>query len=651
VLSVPQRLGYLIFPEQILATILALATALVFIDTMETGSGDSGLTDSGNFSFRNRLTIAFAAISLFVGLYLAVRIPVLSEEAFFRPIETLVVSAIVIPLVIEALRRSVGWSLVIVFSLFAVYAIFGDLIPGKMQARASSPTDLLRFLGTDTTAMLGLPLSVTCLVVVMFIFFGRVLQTTGGTAFFTGLSQALAGSGPGSPARVSIVASSLFGSISGSAVSNVMSTGVITIPLMKRSGIPAYRAGAIESVASTGGQLMPPVMGAAAFLMAEFLQIPYKEILIAALIPAVLYYLALFLQVDFLARKSDRISSTAYNDRSIVHSTGQTGDSNRDIDNTIESNNHSSNRRDNNGSDNTPSVASVLKDGWLLPIPFAVLIVALFKFNLSPELSVFYSLLVLVILSFLRRDRQQWMTPRRVIEDLAATGQSVASLILVTAIAGMIIGVLSNTGLAFSLGFVLLGFGENSLFGLLLLTGLVCIILGMGLPTTGVYLLLATLAAPPLIDLGLEPIQAHLFVLYFGMLSMITPPVALAAFAAAGLADAPQMRTGFEAMRLGWCAYLVPFLFVYHPQLLFQGSTLSVITTLISVLAALLMISASLAGYVRTELSTPVRLFLPLVAVPLLLPLTGQLQWLQLIALCVALSLCVIHYLQTRLSN
>lgn len=650
-LSVPQRLGYLIFPEQILATILALATALVFIDTMETGSGDSGLTDSGNFSFRNRLTIAFAAISLIVGLYLAVRIPVLSEEAFFRPIETLVVSAIVIPLVIEALRRSVGWSLVIVFSLFAVYAIFGDLIPGKMQARASSPTDLLRFLGTDTTAMLGLPLSVTCLVVVMFIFFGRVLQTTGGTAFFTGLSQALAGSGPGSPARVSIVASSLFGSISGSAVSNVMSTGVITIPLMKRSGIPAYRAGAIESVASTGGQLMPPVMGAAAFLMAEFLQIPYKEILIAALIPAVLYYLALFLQVDFLARKSDRISSTAYNDRSIVHSTGQTGDSNRDIDNTIESNNHSSNRRDNNGSDNTPSVASVLKDGWLLPIPFAVLIVALFKFNLSPELSVFYSLLVLVILSFLRRDRQQWMTPRRVIEDLAATGQSVASLILVTAIAGMIIGVLSNTGLAFSLGFVLLGFGENSLFGLLLLTGLVCIILGMGLPTTGVYLLLATLAAPPLIDLGLEPIQAHLFVLYFGMLSMITPPVALAAFAAAGLADAPQMRTGFEAMRLGWCAYLVPFLFVYHPQLLFQGSTLSVITTLISVLAALLMISASLAGYVRTELSTPVRLFLPLVAVPLLLPLTGQLQWLQLIALCVALSLCVIHYLQTRLSN
>jgi len=576
VLSVPQRLGYLIFPEQILATILALATALVFIDTMETGSGDSGLTDSGNFSFRNRLTIAFAAISLIVGLYLAVRIPVLSEEAFFRPIETLVVSAIVIPLVIEALRRSVGWSLVIVFSLFAVYAIFGDLIPGKMQARASSPTDLLRFLGTDTTAMLGLPLSVTCLVVVMFIFFGRVLQTTGGTAFFTGLSQALAGSGPGSPARVSIVASSLFGSISGSAVSNV---------------------------------------------------------------------------VDFLARKSDRISSTAYNDRSIVHSTGQTGDSNRDIDNTIESNNHSSNRRDNNGSDNTPSVASVLKDGWLLPIPFAVLIVALFKFNLSPELSVFYSLLVLVILSFLRRDRQQWMTPRRVIEDLAATGQSVASLILVTAIAGMIIGVLSNTGLAFSLGFVLLGFGENSLFGLLLLTGLVCIILGMGLPTTGVYLLLATLAAPPLIDLGLEPIQAHLFVLYFGMLSMITPPVALAAFAAAGLADAPQMRTGFEAMRLGWCAYLVPFLFVYHPQLLFQGSTLSVITTLISVLAALLMISASLAGYVRTELSTPVRLFLPLVAVPLLLPLTGQLQWLQLIALCVALSLCVIHYLQTRLSN
>ncbi len=619
VLSLPQRLGYLIFPEQILAAILALATALVFIDSI---SPD----DSPH---RKSLSGIFAMLALIVGLYLAVRIPVLSEEAFFRPGETLLVSIVVIPLVLEGLRRSVGWSLLIVFAAFATYGVFGDLIPGKMQARASSPADLLRFLGTDTTAMLGLPLSVTCLVVVMFILFGRILQTTGGTAFFTGLSQALAGRGPGSPAKVAIVASSLFGSISGSAVSNVMSTGVITIPMMKRSGVPAYRAGAIESVASTGGQLMPPVMGAAAFLMAEFLQVPYKEILIAALVPAILYYLALFLQVDFLARRAistdiqfAEVNRTNIND--------EPNDSQADI------------------LEQAPSVASVLKSGWLLPVPFAVLIIALFSFNLSPELSVFYSLVVLITLSFLRKDKDQWMTPRRIISDLAATGRSVASLILVTAIAGMIIGVLSNTGLSFSLGFVLLSFGKSSLFGLLLLTALVCIVLGMGLPTTGVYLLLATLAAPPLIDLGLVPIQAHLFVLYFGMLSMITPPVALAAFAAAGLADAPQMRTGFEAMRLGWCAYLVPFLFVYHPQLLLRGDVISIVTTLVSVLVALLMISASLAGYARAPLSIATRALLIGTAIPLLIPLPEQLQWLQFVALLGAMCLLATHYMQTR---
>ena len=236
------------------------------------------------------------------------------------------------------------------------------------------------------------------------------------------------------------------------------------------------------------------------------------------------------------------------------------------------------------------------------------------------------------------------MTPRRLLADLIATGRSVAGLILVTAIAGMIIGVLANTGLSFSLGFVLLGFGESSLAGLLLLTALVCIILGMGLPTTGVYLLLATLAAPPLIELGLAPLQAHLFVLYFGMLSMITPPVALAAFAAAGLAGAAQMRTGFEAMRLGWCAYVVPFLFVYHPQLLLRGSVPDILLTLICVVLALLLISAAMAGHSTRPLSTGFRLLLPILATPLLLVLPEQLQWLRYAALALTLGLIALHF-------
>ena len=599
VLSVPQRLGWLVFPEQILAAMLGLAMAVIYL---------RGVDDAKSLSHR-RLCLLLAFLSLAVAWYLAVRIPVLSEESFFRPRETLLVSLLLLPLVVEAMRRSVGWSLVVVFALFALYALVGDLIPGKMQARALAPDELLRFLGTDTTAMLGLPLAVTCFVVVMFILFGRVLQTTGGSAFFTGLSQALAGSGPAGPARVSIIASSLFGSISGSAVSNVMSTGVVTIPLMKKAAMPAHRAAAIESVASTGGQLMPPVMGAAAFLMAEFLQLPYREILLAALIPAVLYYLALFLQVDFLSRRDMKSTPPQQPVKAIP-------------------------------------LGPVLRAGWILPMPFAVLIIALFAYNLSPEYAVLFALATLVVLSLFRRDAQQRMTPRKLVSDLVATGNSVAELLLITAVAGMIIGVLSNTGLSFSLGFVLLGYGEQSLFALLLLTALVCIVLGMGLPTTGVYLLLATLAAPPLVELGLAPLQAHLFVLYFGMLSMITPPVAIAAFAAASLAGSAQMRTGFEAVRLGWCAYLVPFLFIYHPQLLMQGGVLPILLTLGCIVTALLLCSGALAGHGLQMLTIPSRICALLVAIPLLLAYTDALHPLRMAALLVGLAMIGVHVAQ-----
>lgn len=626
VLSLTQRLGLLVFPEQLLAVILGLATAVVFLDSIDNQAdgekSDRGRSNRDKAAQKSsdrkphlsdpRICSLLATLSLIGGAYLAIRIPILSEEAFFRPTETLLISLLMIPLVVEAMRRAVGLSLVIVFAVFVAYALLGDRIPGKLQGHSSSPAELLRFLGTDTTAMLGLPLSVTSFVVVMFILFGRILQTTGGTAFFTGLSQALAGQGPGSPAKVSIIASSLFGSISGSAVSNVMSTGVVTIPMMKRSGIPAYRAAAIESVASTGGQLMPPIMGAAAFLMAEFLQLPYRDILLAALVPALLYYLSLFLQVDFLSRR--------------FHLGGTDQQT------------------------TAPSLKSVLKSGWLLPVPFAVLIIALFNFSFSPELSVLIAIAVLIVLSCVRKESTQRMTPTNIYRDLIGTGRSVAGLILVTAIAGMIIGILSNTGLSFSLGFVLLGFGQNSLLGLLLITAVVCIILGMGLPTTGVYLLLATLAAPPLIDLGLQPIQAHLFVLYFGMLSMITPPVALAAFAAASLGNAPQMRTGFEAMRLGWCAYLVPFLFIYHPSLLLKGSLASITTTLFSVVLALLLASAAFAGYARGPLTPALRISLLIVASPLLYPLPDAWLWLRYLSVLVSLVTLVMYFRKPKIT-
>lgn len=561
------------YVEQVLAVILGLSLAHIFI-ARRARKRDTG-------SAPNVVDVVAACISILVCGYIAVRYPVLAEEMFYRPVETFVVGFVVVLLVTEALRRRAGLSLVIVLLAFMGYALFSHLIPGELQGKSLSFTGLMSFLGVDGQSLFGTPLTVVANIVIAFVFMGNLLMRSGGADFFTEISSALMGRSRGGSAKIAIAASALFGSISGSAVSNVASTGVITIPLMKRSGYSAHTAAAIEAVSSTGGQIMPPIMGAAAFLMAEFLQITYGEVVIAAIVPALLYYIAVFVQADLEAVRQG-IKALAPED--------------------------------------LPSLRDVLRAGWFFVVPFVVLIFMLFSFNAPPEKGALYASLSIVLCSLTFGYKGRRITFQDIVKTVVETGHAVTDIVVICGAAGMIIGILTFTGLGFGLTFVLVQFGQGSLLLLLIVSALVCILLGMSMPTVSLYILLSALVAPPLVELGVPPLAAHLFVLYFGLLSMITPPVALAAFTAANIAGAGTMRTGFTALRLGWPAYIVPFLFVFSPSLLLEGGAGAIALASVTAVAGVWLCSAAIMGYLVAPLDTWSRIFLGFAGLGLLAP-------------------------------
>ena len=415
----------------------------------------------------------------------------------------------------------------------------------------------------DPNGILGLPLLVTSTIVVSFVLFGNILNVAGGGAFFTDLSLAVMGRFRGGTAKIAIAASALFGSVSGSAVANVASTGVITIPMMKKSGYSSSDASAIEASASTGGQLLPPVMGAVAFLMAEFLNVPYAEVALAALIPGLLYYTCLFIQADLLAA---RMGITALKPTHL------------------------------------PRAMTVLFKGGHYIIPFAVLVTGLFKYNLEAERAVAYATAVTLLLGVFRSYGPTRLTLRGVFNAVVSGGRTVADIIIIGACAGAIIGVLNITAVSFGLTLQLVSIGESSLFLLLITSAILSIIMGMGLPTLGVYLLLATLTAPSLVELGLTPISAHMFIFFFGMMSLITPPIAVAAFAAANIGGAPPMKVGWKAVQFSWPAFVLPFLFVYSPSLLMMGDPWRIVVAVATAVLGVALISSGLVGYASRRL-------------------------------------------------
>ena len=561
-----------IYPAQFFAGMLALSLPLAFITL-----------PARRRSARRRVPW-YDAVAAALGFgavgYLTWEYQRVVDLILLRPMDAVIAGAIGILLSIEGLRRATGNTLPLITIAFIVYALFGDVLPGRLAADAADWQKLTAYLALDVNGILGVPLAVASTIVIAFLLFGQLLNVSGGSLFFTDIAMLTMGRFRGGPAKIAVVGSGLFGSVSGSAVANVVATGVITIPMIKRSGYPAHKAGAIEAVASTGGQLMPPVMGASAFLMAEFLQIPYAEVVLAALVPGLLYYVALFIQADLDAA---RLGVTGVAD------------------------------------DEMPAPRSVLP-GLIFLLPFVVLIVALFKYNQPPQTAALLAAVVVIVLSLVvgyRGKRPNW---RALLGALEGAGLAALDIIMVCVAAGVVIGVLGLSGLGFNLTLSLVQIGEGSLFLLLLLAAGVCILLGMGLPTVGVYVLLAALVAPALANVGVPPIAAHLYVLYFGMMSMITPPVAIAAFAAAGLARSDPMRTGWAAVRFGWMAYVVPVLFVLSPALLLIGSAGEIVLAVVTTLAGIWLVSIALAGFFLRPLALAMRLAFAIAGALALIP-------------------------------
>ena len=473
-----------------------------------------------------------------------------------RGIEKWIPGGIAILLLIEALRRYCGYAITILTIIFIFYGFFGHNLPGIMQGAQVNPTRLVLYFYADTGGVPGLILSIVCSVVFGFLLMGELLKVSGAGQFLTDLSLSLMGHYRGGPAKVSIVASSIFGSISGSTVGNVMSTGVVSIPLMKKTGLPGYFAAAVEAIASNGGQLAPPVMGATAFLIAEFLDIPYVEVVAAAALPAIIYYVILFAQVDLMA-KDNNLKGI---DRSKL-----------------------------------PDFKFLLSKRGLHLFPIVLLIFLMFGIGLQPAKSALISGFAAVICGFFMSDSN--INHKDINPFMQSVSQTLIPIILIGGAAGIIVGVLNVTGLGFNLTLGLTDIGNQyGLLVMLFLTGIVAIILGMGMPTAAVYIVLSVVLAPAVIEMGVPVLAAHLFIFYFGLLSMITPPVAVASFVAAGIAGSSLWKTSFTAIKLGIAAYLLPFLFVYNDSLLFKGSWSEILNIFFTCLISGLILSRVLRG-------------------------------------------------------
>ena len=498
-------------------------------------------------------------------LYITINFDSLIRRAGIYNTTDIIIGIIGILILFEACRRIVGMPILIISLVFIVYALFGAYAPGFLNHRGYSIQRLVSHLYYNTEGIMGTPIGASATFIFLFIFFGALLDKTGIGQFFIDICNAIAGSYDGGPAKVAVLTSAMFGTVSGSSVSNTVGTGSFTIPMMKSLGYRAEFAGAVEASASTGGQLMPPIMGAASFLMAESLGIPYKEVAKAAIIPAILYFTGIFIMVHLEAKK-----------------TGLKGLS----------------------KDSLPKIGELLMKKGYLVIPLATII----YFFVLGKTAIYAGLmgiiaagLVAIINSIvdiiLKRERS--FTFNDLIDVFVNGARNIISVAVACAMAGIIIGVITLTGLGLKIGAGLISISGGISILLLMLTMVSSIILGMGVPTTTNYLITSTIAAGAIIGLGFEPLAAHMFVFYFGIIADVTPPVALAAMAGAAIAKSDPLKTGFEATKLSIGAFIIPYMFVFNPQILMINTTfVEVIPILITSLIGMFAVSAGLEGYV-----------------------------------------------------
>ncbi|MFC1907437.1 TRAP transporter permease [Chloroflexota bacterium] len=469
---------------------------------------------------------------------------------------------IVLLIVLEAARRVVGLPIALIAAAFLLYPLVASYIPGLFSGAEYSWDRVARSVGLFTTGMYGGILNISATIVVSFILFAQFLYVSGAGQWFIDMAQAVLGNVRGGPAKVAVLASSLMGTIQGTGVGNVAATGIFTIPLMKSTGYKPHLAAAIEAVASNGGQIMPPVMGIAAFIMMDFLGVGYDKIIIAGILPAIVYYVAVFFAVDFEAAKAGLIGLP----RSQL-----------------------------------PPLRKTLIQGWQFMVPLAVLLLFLLYFGYSPQLSALYATVALIVISFFRKGNR--VTPRKFFLALKNTAVAMMMVGVVCAMAGIILGSIELTGLSVRLSILLSQVAGGNLALLLVLTAIASIILGMGMPTSAAYILLAILVAPALVKLGMLPITAHFFVFYFGVAAIITPPVCPASYVAAGIAGASPMRTALTAARLGVVAFVVPFVFAYSPALLMQEAPGSIALTTVTTVIMVIALAAGLGGYLLKPLN------------------------------------------------
>ena len=549
---------------------LSFALGIVFLTKPARKGGHVGLLD-----------YLFAAVAMGIALLYLAEWNFLNErirDVDPVPLRYIIVGPIYIFLTIEASRRYLGWGVTSVAVVALAYNFLGHLIPGALGHRVIQFPSFVEFQILSVEGLLGVPLGVSAEVVFYFVLFSAALEVSGGGRMFIDLAIRLTGSYRGGPAKAAIVSSSLMGTISGSATANVVGTGIFTIPLMKRLGFAAHYAGAVEAAASTGGQLMPPIMGAGAFILADMTGTPYLRVAGAAAIPAVIYYISLFFMVDLEAKKL-----------------GLKGISKKEM----------------------PELKEILIERGLLLFP-VILIVGYMVAGFTLMWSATSAALGVVVLSWVRKSTR--MGVAQILEALEKASRMTVTVAVPCAVAGIVVGVVDDTGIGLKFSGLIVNVSKGMLLPALGLTLIGCIIMGMGMPTAAAYIMAGTLLGPALAKLGIPVLAAHMFIYYFAILSMLTPPVALSAYVASGVAESDLTKTGWKSFQLSLAGFLVPFIFVYNPAMLFIGPLHETVWVSITSIVGVAALAAAITGHISAALAGWERVVLLLCSLALIVP-------------------------------
>jgi len=528
--------------------------------------------------WNDRLNYGFLLDLILVGTAVAIQIYILYDyEAFCNRISDAntidsVVGAILVVLVLEAARRTIGWSMFFICLSSVCYALYSNYLFGFLEGPPVSYHWLFSYMLMEEGGVYGIPIMAMASFIMLFLIFGAFLIRSGAAEFFVDLSVALTGRQVGGPGKSAVIASMLMGSLNGSCVANVITTGSVTIPLMKKVGYAPRFAGAVEAVASTGGPFMPPVMGAAGFIIAAFLGVSYLEVVIAAALPAILYFLSLFFMVHFEAlRLGLKVLPRS----------------------------------------ELPSLGKTLKGGWYNIISLLV-IMTFIVLGYSVGMAAFWGIITVFVLSFFSRSHK--MTPDGLLIAFCEAARMAVPVSIACAASGLVIGSMTLSGLSLRLSGIVIALAGGHLWLILIYTSILCLILGMGLPTTAIYIVVSAVIVPVLVETGVVEMGAHLFAFYFGVISAITPPVCMAAFAAAGISGSSPMKTGFLAVRIGIAAYIVPFMFVYNPALLFEGNFVETFYVFLRSSLGVICLASGVVGMLVSRVSLIERVLLVVAA-------------------------------------